>query len=340
MKILALVLAGGEGTRLYPLTARHAKPALPFANGYRIIDFVLSNLVNSGISSIYVLAQYKPESLIDHLAAAWASRFDAKDRFLKVILPGACEGSGSFRGTADAVYRNLHLIDRQRPDLVAVFAADHVYRMDVRQMVGFHMGCNADVTVAAVRVPIKKASDFGVMVTDRDGGICEFHEKPEQPVAVPTDPACAYASMGNYLFDPAVLADLLEEANRNGDSDFGRHIMPRLPDRYRTFAYDFSTNLLPGITPHEERGYWRDVGTLDALAAAQKDVAGSRPRFHLHNSEWPIHGSGYQARTVKGGTNRSRKKIQVAAASPVPEELEARTPGRMENLDPRENAAR
>lgn len=290
MNILALVLAGGEGTRLHPLTATHAKPALPFVNGYRIIDFVLSNLLNSGVSSVYVLAQYKPESLIEHLRATWVPRFNAGGGFLNVICPGTAGEEDAFKGTAHAVYRNLHLVERHKPDLVAVFAADHVYRMDIGQMADFHRGCSADVTVAAVPVPIERAPAYGIIRTADDGGIGEFQEKPLQPVAMPSNPALAYASMGNYLFDPGVLADLLEEANRSGGSDFGRHIMPRLPGRYRAFAYDFSRNALPGVAAHEERAYWRDVGTLEAFVAAQSDTRGRQPRFDLRNRAWPIVG--------------------------------------------------
>lgn len=320
MKILALVLAGGEGTRLYPLTAKHAKPALPFANGYRIIDFVLSNLVNSGLSSIYVLAQYKPHSLIEHLAAAWASRFNARDRFLKVILPGAEEGGGAFRGTADAVYQNLHLIERHRPDLVGIFAADHVYRMDVRQMVAFHGTRGADLSIAAVPVPLEKASSFGVIIAGSDGCVREFQEKPAQPVAIPTDPTRAYASMGNYLFNPATLTAMLEEANQDGGCDFGRHVLPRLPGRYRAFAYDFANNWVPGIANYEERGYWRDVGTVDALAAAQRDILGPRPRFNLHNHKWPILGGGYQTRTLRDRDDEFGERIlyNTVGGSSVP----------------------
>lgn len=322
MEVLALILAGGEGSRLFPLTAEHAKPALPFANGYRIIDFVLSNLVNSGVSPIYVLAQYKPHSLIDHLAESWAPHFDGKDHLLKVILP---QTDRCFKGTADAVYQNLHLIDRHKPDLVAIFAADHVYRMDVGQMVGFHRGCNAEISVAAVPVPIEKASAFGVIVTGHDGRIREFQEKPERPAPVAADPTRAFASMGNYLFDPNVLAELLAEAGRDGGSDFGRDVLPRVPGRYRTFAYDFSSNLLPGVAPHEERGYWRDVGTVEAFAAAQNDILGSLPRFNLHNQEWPLQ-AGYQAGTVKVGNNGIRKKIQVNPARGSRREFDIGTP--------------
>ncbi len=297
MNILAFVLAGGEGRRLYPLTAVHAKPALPFVNGYRIIDFVLSNLVNSGVTSIYVLAQHKPQSLIDHLGNSWASRFSARNGFLSVLRPGSEDLR--YRGTADAVYKNRHLIERHRPNLVAVFAADHVYRMDIRQMVEYHRRCDAEVTVAAVPVPLVKASAFGVVVTNRNGVISEFHEKPTHPAAIPGDPARAYASMGNYLFTAKVLEELLEESNASGSTDFGRDVMPRLPGRRRAVAYDFSSNRLPGIALHEAPAYWRDVGTLEALSAAQQDASGPRPRFALHNPEWPILGHDDKACTTR-----------------------------------------
>lgn len=328
MKILAMVLAGGEGSRLYPLTAMHAKPALPFVNGYRIIDFVLSNLANSGISSVYVLAQYKPCSLIDHLGAVWAARFGRIGGFLRVICPKTAEGEMPFGGTADAVHRNLHLIERHAPEVVAVFAADHVYRMDVCQMADFHRERNAEVSVAAVPVPIENASAFGVMVTDSDASMREFQEKPARPSPMPSDPTRAYASMGNYLFSPRVLALLLEEAKRTGGSDFGRHILPHLPGRYRTFAYDFSNNALPGVAPHEERGYWRDVGTLDALIAAQKDTEGAEPRFDLHNRAWPILGVGHQAVFAGGGGLRRKPANEPQERYSVPMFGAERPPGR------------
>lgn len=309
-RILALVMAGGKGTRLYPLTARHAKPALHFARGYRIVDFVLSNLVNSGISDIYVLAQYKPQSLLEYLDRTWVSNSGGNDYCVTTLMPG---DGGRFRGTADAVYQNLRLLERHQPDLVAVFAADHIYRMDVRQMAAYHLERNAAVSVAAVPVPISEASSYGVIVSDNDGLICEFQEKPQRPAAIPGDPSRAYASMGNYLFNPDVLAMLLDEASRNGGSDFGRHIMPSLPGRFSAFAYDFSDNRVPGAAPHEEHGYWRDVGTVAALVAARKDILGARPRFNLHSDEWPLRGGGGQARTVKDGHNGSRKKILVKA---------------------------
>lgn len=317
MKILAFVLAGGEGTRLYPLTARHAKPALPFVNGFRIIDFALSNLFNSGVRSIYVLAQYKPQSLIDHLGSAWIPRFNGKDRFLTVISPDPAGGEGAFKGTADAVYQNLQLVRRHEPEMVAVFAADHVYRMDIGQMADFHRASGADVSVAASPVPIDAASAFGILRTGEGGCIREFQEKPLRPAAIPGSPARAYASMGNYLFRPAVLAHLLEEANRSGGSDFGRHIMPRLPGRYRMFAYDFSGNSVPGVAAHEERGYWRDVGTIVALDAARNDTQGSRPRFEIHNQAWPILGHGHEVRLINDGDRVLRRSPGASASNPV-----------------------
>jgi glucose-1-phosphate adenylyltransferase len=290
MKIVALVLAGGEGSRLYPLTAEHAKPALPFANGYRIIDFVLSNLVNSKISTIYVMAQYKPASLIAHIDAAWAPWFADTQGSIKVLLPRSNTLGGRFKGTADAVYQYLDLLQTHQPDLVAVFAADHVYRMDVRQMVAFHKERDADVTVAAVSVPLEHASSFGVMSTDAAERIREFREKPLNPFPIPGNSGRAYASMGNYLFDPKVLERLLREARRMGDTDFGRDILPRIAGLARVYAYDFAKNHVPGVQEFEERAYWRDVGTLTALAAAQQDAMGVRPRFNLWNRRWPIRG--------------------------------------------------
>jgi glucose-1-phosphate adenylyltransferase len=288
MNIVALVLAGGEGTRLYPLTADHAKPALAFASGYRIVDFVLSNLVNSGISTIYVVAQYKPDSLVRHVQAAWAPWFESGEGMIKTLLPRS--NRVPFRGTADAVDQCLDVVQAHSPDLVAVFAADHVYRMDVRQMVAFHRAKKADVTVAAVAVPVERASSFGIVCTQADGRVREFREKPQQPPTLPHDPARAYASMGNYLFQPDVLERALQEAREQHDTDFGRDLLPRLCGQARVYAYDFSENQVPGVQEHEERSYWRDVGTLAALAAAQQDAMGHRPRFNLWNRRWPIRG--------------------------------------------------
>jgi glucose-1-phosphate adenylyltransferase len=313
MKIVAMVLAGGEGTRLYPLTAEHAKPALPFANGYRIIDFVLSNLINSSINNIYVLAQYKPESLVQHVEQAWTPALEDCGGSIKVLLPRSNTLAGQFKGTADAVYQHLDLLAAHAPDLVAVFAADHVYRMDVRQMVAAHHEREADVTVAAVGVPLEQASSFGVLSANADGRVREFREKPKRPTPVPGDPSRAYASMGNYLFEPEVLESVLEEARRRGDTDFGRDILPRACGSRRVFAYDFGENRVPGVQEFEERSYWRDVGTLSALAAAQQDAMGQQPRFNLWNSRWPIRGE-YDASLIARLRGRSRDSLKQAPA--------------------------
>lgn len=289
-RTLALVLAGGKGTRLYPLTAEHSKPALPFAGGYRIVDFVLSNLINSSISPVYVLAQYKPESLIEHLRTVWSVMPGKSDSLIEVILPAGAAGPDGFRGSADAVYQNLHVIERHKPDVVAIFAADHIYRMDIGQMAEFHETRRADATIAAVPVPVDAASSFGVIVAHACGRVENFQEKPQRPVAIPARPSHAYVSMGNYLFEPKVLTQALRDAHDRGENDFGHHVLPSLSRRHRCYAYDFTANRVPGIQPYEERGYWRDVGTVEAYLEAQRDVAGRRPRFQLWNPHWPIRG--------------------------------------------------
>lgn len=288
-RILALVLAGGEGTRLRPLTTHDAKPAVHFARGHRIVDFVLGNLVNSRITSIYLLAQYQPQTLIDHVERVWRTAARGRGVEIGTIVPGADVPAGEFKGTADAVHRCAHLLERHAPDVVAVFAADHVYRMDVRQMVSYHRARAADVTVAGIPVPAAQASAFGVMATDAEGQLTRFDEKPQHPAEIPDAPGYAYASMGNYLFKPEVLLALLDRAAEQGGVDFGKDILPALPQSgLRTYAYNFARNRLPGIQPYEEPSYWRDVGTLHALARAQADVEGTRPRFDLRNRSWPI----------------------------------------------------
>ncbi|HKQ28582.1 MAG TPA: sugar phosphate nucleotidyltransferase [Burkholderiales bacterium] len=321
MKMVALVLAGGEGTRLYPLTAEHAKPALPFANGYRIVDFVLSNLVNSKISNIYVLAQYKPESLMRHIANAWAPWFSDGEGVIKVLLPRS--NRQLFRGTADAVSQYIDLLQAHAPDVVAIFAADHIYRMDVRQMADFHVKRDADVTVSAVAVPIEKCFSFGILSTDNDARVREFREKPKHAAPIAHDPAHAYASMGNYLFDAKVLERVLEEGRSRGDTDFGRDILPRLCQSARVYAYDFAQNEVPGLQDFEERAYWRDVGTLSALAAAQQDAMGHRPRFNLWNRRWPIRGEYDAALLAKIRGWRSELEAEPVETIDTPSDVSA-----------------
>lgn len=312
MKLLALVLAGGEGTRLHPLTEKHAKPALPFAQGRRIVDFVLSNLVNSGVERICLLAQYKPESLIRHIEHAWGSWLAARGISIEILLPRAEPDSPLYRGTADAVYRNLDLIDRHSPDLVAVFAADHVYRMDVRQMVQFHVAREAEVSVAAVPVPVQLASSFGVLETTAEGRITGFIEKPQNTTLLRPRNGRVLASMGNYLFDPDTLETMLRRGAQLGHTDFGRDILPDTCRRARVFAYDFTQNQVPGLRDFEEPWYWRDVGTIESLAAARNDVVGPNPRLNLLNPDWPIHGS---SRAGIRAVRESRSDSSAGAAA-------------------------
>jgi glucose-1-phosphate adenylyltransferase len=307
-KTLAFVMAGGEGSRLAPLTAEHSKPSVPFGARYRIADFVLSNLVNSGIYSIYLLVQYKSQSLIEHVRKAWVFSAMLPEQFITVVPPQMRGGKSWFQGTANAVYQNLNLIRQHHPGLVAVFGADHIYRMDIRQMIAFHAEREADVSVAALPVPLKDASSFGVMATDPDGRVRAFQEKPANPSPMPGDPERAYASMGNYLFRTEVLIEALEEAEARGETDFGTHVLPRLLASHRLYAYDFATNQVPGVKSYEEPAYWRDVGSLDAYFAAHQDVLGREPRFDAFNPAWPINSSNYQgpvAKVVSGQIDNS-----------------------------------
>lgn len=292
-------MAGGEGTRLYPLTAERSKPSVPFGARYRIVDFVLSNLINSEIQSIYLLVQYKSQSLIEHVRKAWVLSPMLNQQFVTIVPPQMRGGQEWFQGTADAVYQNLNLVRQHDPDLVVVFGADHIYRMDVRQMVEFHRSRRADVTVAALPVPLKDAEGFGVIATAADGRVTEFQEKPKQPKSMPFDPSRAYASMGNYLFKASVLCDVLEEGHARDEHDFGRHVLPRMQESHRVYAYDFAGNAIPGVRAYEEPAYWRDVGTIDAYFAAHKDVMGREPRINIFNPRWPIYSSNYQGPAAK-----------------------------------------
>ena len=307
-KILAFVMAGGEGSRLGPLTADNSKPSLPFGSRYRIVDFVLSNLLNSGIQSIYLLVQYKSQSLIEHVRKAWVVSPMRNEEFVTVVPPQMMRGGDWFQGTADAVYQNINLIKLHNPDLVLVFGADHVYRMDIQQMVDFHYERAAEVTVAALPVPLADARSFGVIAADHAGRVSEFQEKPEHPAPMPSDPTRAYASMGNYLFDSKVLVQALEEANQRGEHDFGQHVLPTLKETHRLFAYDFATNRVPGTKSYEEPAYWRDVGTRDAYFEAHQDMLGLTPRFDVFNPHWRIFYSNYQgpvARLIRADVENS-----------------------------------
>jgi len=307
-KILAFVMAGGEGSRLSPLTTKHSKPSLPFGGRYRIVDFVLSNLLNSNINSIYLLVQYKSQSLIEHIRKSWVMSPIFSQQFVTIVPPQMLKGEDWFQGTSDAVYQNINLIRQHDPELVIVFGADHVYRMDLQQMIDFHRERDAEVSIAALPVPVEEASSFGIIATDTDGRVREFQEKPQKPAPMPDDPTRAYASMGNYIFDAKLLMQALADTHERGDNDFGHHVLPRLMHTNRLYAYDFSTNQVPGVKPYEEPAYWRDVGTIDAYFKAHMDVLGFQPRLNLFNPEWPIYSSNYQgpvAKIVSGALENS-----------------------------------
>jgi glucose-1-phosphate adenylyltransferase len=297
-KILAFVLAGGRGERLAPLTDMRTKPSVPFGGRYRIVDFVLSNLLNSHIYSIYLLVQYKSQSLIEHVRQNWVLSPLIKEHFVAVVPPQMKMGPEWFQGTADAVYQNINLIYDYQPEVVVVFGADHIYRMDIRQMIDFHLEKGADVTVAARPVPLAEASSFGVIATDRDGRITGFQEKPKDPQPMPGAADRALVSMGNYIFSRDVLFDALQ-CGADNQHDFGKHILPSLIGSGKVFAYDFATNVVPGTKQFEEQGYWRDVGTIPAYFQAHMDMLGEMPVFDLHNNLWHIHPSRYQGPAAK-----------------------------------------
>jgi glucose-1-phosphate adenylyltransferase len=284
-----MIMAGGKGDRLQPLTRDRSKPAVPFGGRHRIVDFVLSSFVNSELLSLYVLVQYKSQSLIEHVRLAWRTTGIVPDYFVTIVPPQMRIGSAWYRGTADAVLQNLNLIDDFGPDVIAVFGADHVYRMDVNQMLAFHFASGADVTVAARPVPLAEASAFGVLAVDRTRRVTSWQEKPARPNAMPDNPARALVSMGNYLFNRTPLVEaLMDDARRSTDHDFGRSIIPEMVPGGRVYAYDFQTNEVPGVKPYEEPAYWRDVGTLEAYWQAHMDLLGESPRFDLDNREWPV----------------------------------------------------
>ncbi|MEW6570315.1 MAG: glucose-1-phosphate adenylyltransferase [Nitrospirota bacterium] len=298
-KVLAFVLAGGKGERLFPLTAFRSKPSVPFGGRYRIVDFVLSNLVNSHIYSIYLLVQYKSQSLIEHVRLNWILSSVIKDHFVAVVPPQMRMGPEWFQGTADAVFQNVYIIQQHNPTLVIIFGADHIYRMDIRQMIDFHIEKDAFVTVAARPVLIEQASAFGVILTDAERRIVGFQEKPKKPTPMPDDPARAYVSMGNYIFKKEVLLEALLNAQRKKQHDFGAHVIPDLVGTGRVFAYDFATNVIPGTMPEEEKGYWRDVGSISTFFDAHMDMLGESPLFKIDNKFWPIHPSSYEGSATK-----------------------------------------
>ena len=285
--VLGMVLAGGEGKRLYPLTRDRCKPAVPFGANYRIIDFALSNLVNGRFLRIAVLTQYKSHSLDRHIAQTWRmSHFF--NNYVMTVPAQMRLGRRWFEGSADAILQNLNLIRDEEPDYICVFGADHIYRMDPHQMLEAHMESGAGVTVACLRVPRAEASRFGVLQPGPNGRIVRFQEKPSEAPGLPDDPEHVFASMGNYVFTTRVLIDAVraDADNRESAHDMGGNIITMLVDAGMASVYDFAQNRVPGAT-ERDRGYWRDVGTLDSYWEANMDLISVHPVFNLYNPEWP-----------------------------------------------------
>jgi len=293
--VLGIVLAGGKGTRLYPLTRERAKPAVPFGGKYRIIDFVLSNFVNSGIYSIYVLTQFRSQSLLQHLSEGWQFGGMLKSNFItNVPAQMRSETESWYQGTADAIFQNINLVEQSDPHLVAIFGGDHIYRMNVASMIDFHIAKQAEVSVAAIPAPKQHAVEFGVIEADSDGHIVGFHEKNPNAPTMPGDASRVYASMGNYVFSTRTLLDLLQEDAKdpNSNHDFGRDILPKLAGKAPIFAYNFETNRIPGEAG-DSIPYWRDVGTIDAYYEANMDLNHVKPDLNLYNREWPVRSTSY-----------------------------------------------
>ncbi|HYV44194.1 MAG TPA: glucose-1-phosphate adenylyltransferase [Myxococcaceae bacterium] len=289
MKILAMILAGGAGTRLDPLTRERAKPAVPFGGRYRIVDFCLSNFVNSGIYKIKVLTQYKSDSLNNHLSRAW--RMTAfLGHYVESVPAQMRTGMDWYKGSADAIYQNLNIITDEEPEHTFVFGADHVYRMDARHMVDFHVQKKADCTVAAIPVPIEQGREFGIIDVGPDGEMKGFLEKPKEPPHIPGDPTRCLASMGNYLFrtDALVQEIVRDAAQEQSVHDFGKSIISEMFKRSRVYVYDFAQNHWAGMQD-KERGYWRDVGNIDVYYQSNMDLVEVDPIFNLYNDQWPIY---------------------------------------------------
>ncbi|HJS13454.1 MULTISPECIES: glucose-1-phosphate adenylyltransferase [Rheinheimera] len=287
--VLTMILAGGEGTRLAPLTGVRAKPAVPFGGNYRIIDFVLNNFVNSDLLQIFVITQFKSHSLMKHLSRAWRVT-GLTNRFIDPIPAQMQTGKHWYLGTADAVYQNIHLIHGLDPEEVCVFGGDHIYKMDVRQMLNFHRQNHALLTVAAIPVHVSQAHEFGVIEVDSTGKMVGFEEKPKSnPKTIPGRPDYVLASMGNYIFDAKTLVEVLNEDAAQIDSkhDFGHNIIPKMYPQGSVYVYDFSTNVIRG-EQEDSKGYWRDVGTLDSYYEANMDLISVQPPLDLYNKYWPL----------------------------------------------------
>ena len=282
-KVLVMILAGGQGERLYPLTKDRAKPAVPFGGIYRIIDFTLSNCINSGLRKICVLTQYKSYSLDRHLRIGWNIFNNELDEFIENIPPQKRISDMWYQGTADAVYQNIYVLEGEHPEKVLILAGDHIYKMDYRELIEFHETNNADLTVPCIEVPIKEASRFGVMSIDNEQQIVEFNEKPASPKPIQSNPEMALVSMGIYLFNTQVLVKrVIEDTKRDTIHDFGKNIIPSMINKDRVFAFIFRDKNNKAVK------YWRDIGTIDAYWEANMDLVQVDPIFNLYDNNWPI----------------------------------------------------
>jgi glucose-1-phosphate adenylyltransferase len=286
--ILTMILAGGMGERLYPLTRDRAKPAVPFGGRYRIIDFVINNFINSGFFKIKVMTQFKSNSLIEHITRTWRLVPEI-GQYVDIVPAQMRKGPFWFRGTADAVFQNLELIFDEQPEFVCVFGGDHIYKMDVNQMLQEHLTNDADLTIATIPVPVEEAPHFGIVEVDSDWRVTGFVEKPKEGAkTIPGRPDMVLASMGNYIFKANVMIDVLQRnALRDAAHDFGKEIIPAMYPKMKVMAYDFGQNYVPGEA-EINRGYWRDVGTIDSYFAASLDLVAVTPLFNLYNAQWPM----------------------------------------------------
>ena len=282
-KVLAMILAGGRGERLYPLTRDRAKPAVPFGGIYRIIDFTLSNCINSDIRRIYVLTQYKSTSLHRHIQFGWNILSVSLGEFIGVIPAQQRMGEQWYQGTADAIFQNIYLLQQERPDYVLILSGDHIYKMDYRKMIAFHLEKGADLTMAAIRMDRRFSKEFGVIEVNEDRRIIGFEEKPDLPKTIPGDPEGILASMGVYVFPTEILVRrLIEDARSESSHDFGKDIIPRMIQRDKVFSFDFREG------DQGETGYWRDVGTIDAYFEANVDLVSVTPHLNLYDPHWPL----------------------------------------------------
>ncbi|MBJ6725882.1 glucose-1-phosphate adenylyltransferase [Geomesophilobacter sediminis] len=285
---IAMVLAGGKGERLSPLTIRRAKPSVMFGGKYKIIDFVLSNLFNSGIKKVYILTQYRAYSLSKHIRESWGKWTGLGEFFVAISPETNSECEEWFKGTADAILQYLRFVESTDADYVAIFGGDHIYKMDISQMIEVHRRNRADITIAALEVPVQEAKRFGVFTVDDDSRVIGFTEKPANPEPIPGRSTC-FASMGNYIFSTKKLIEVLQNGKKkHEDLDFGKHVIPMmLESGDKVVAYNFNDNIIPGMKA-EERGYWKDVGTIDSYYAANMDLIHVSPQLDLYNYKWPI----------------------------------------------------